>query len=164
MNKSNRSKRITRGSEKKEKEEEVMKKRTKNCNAVRTRLEEKNEKMEELRLRSEGIVLSDIFNADDDGSDTSMEMLKDEMILHFKQMFKTNLLEQLGSNNLTGFACKSVESLIIFCRKHLIVYYISNKDKKYQRDIIACIIYDVIPDLKYELTLFMKDTKLAAKK
>lgn len=115
-------------------------------------------------LRSEDVGLSSIFNDDDDGSDTSMEMLKDEVILHFKQLFRTNVLHHLGSNNLTGFACKSVESLIIFCRKHLIVYYISKKDKKYQREIIACIIDDVIPDLKYELTLFMNDTKLAAKK
>ena len=121
-------------------------------------------RLEELRLRLEGIVLSDIFDADDDGSDTSMEMLKDEVVLRFKQLFRTNVLQHLGSNNFTGFACKSVESLIKSCRKHLIVYYISKKDKKYQRDIIACIIDDVIPDLKYELTLFMKDTKLAAKK
>ena len=115
-------------------------------------------------LRSEDVGLSSIFNDDDDGSDTSMEMLKDEVILHFKQLFRTNVLHHLGSNNLTGFACKSVESLIKFCRKHLIVYFISKKDKKYQKDIIARIIDDVVPDLKYELTLFMKDTKLAAKK
>ena len=72
MNKSSRSKRITRGSEKKKKEEEDLKKKTKIRNAVRTRLEEKNMRsLEELRLRSEGIGLSSIFDMDDDGSDTS---------------------------------------------------------------------------------------------
>ena len=110
--------------------------------------------LEESRLRSENVGLSSIFNDDNDGSDTSMEMLKDEMILHFKQLFRTNLLHHLGSNNLTGFACKSVDSLIIFCRRHLIVFYISKKNKKYQRDIISDLIDDVIPDMKYELSYF----------
>ena len=166
MNNNSRSdvvkRRITRGSEKKKKEEDNLKKKT---NVVWTRLEEKKMRsLEESRLRSEDVGLSSIFNDDDDGSDTSMEMIKDEVILHFKQLFRTNLLHHLGSNNLTGFACKSVESLIIFCRKHLIIYYISKKDKNYQRDIIADLIDDVITDMKYELSLFMKDTKLAAKK
>ena len=165
MNKSSRSKRITRGSEKKKKEEEDLKKKTKIRNVVRTRLEEKNMRsLEELRLRSEGIGLSSIFDDDDDGSDTSMEILKDEMILHFKQKFRTNLLQHLGSNNLTGIACKSVDSLIQFCRRHVIVFFIMKKDKEYQRDIIADLIDDVIPDMKYELSSFMKETKLAAKK
>ena len=65
MNKSNRSKRITRGSEKKKKEEENLKKKTKMRNSARTRLEENNMRLEELRLRSEGIGLSCIFDMDD---------------------------------------------------------------------------------------------------
>ena len=94
--------RITRGSEKKKKEEDDLKKKTKIHNVVRTRLEEKKMRsLEESRLRSEDVGLSSIFNDDNDGSDTSMEMIKDEVILHFKQLFRTNLLHHLGSNNLT---------------------------------------------------------------
>ena len=55
--------------------------------------------LEETRLRSEDVGLSSIFNDDDDGSDTSMEMLKDEVVLRFKQLFGTNVLHHLGSNN-----------------------------------------------------------------
>ena len=163
MNKSNSSKRITRGSEKKKNEEENLNKKTKIRKSTRTRLEEK----EKLRLRSEGIVLSDIFDADDDSSDTSMEMLKDEMIVHFKEKFRINLLQNLGSNNVTGIACKSYDSLIEFCRKYTLFNFSYKKDKhgkKYQSDILADLIDDIIPDMKYELSSFMKETKLAAKK
>ena len=161
----NNRRRITRGSEKKKEEEDDLKKKTKIHNVVRTRLEEKKMRsLEETRLRSEDVGLSSICNDDDDGSDTSMEMLKDEVVLRFKQLFRTNVLYHLGSNNLTGIVCKSVESMIKFCRKHIIVYFISKEDKQYQRDVIACIIDDVIPDLKNELTLFMKETKLDTKK
>ena len=85
MDKSNMTTRITRGSEKKKNEESVLKNKTKICNGARTRSEEQNIRLEELRLRSEGIGLSCIFGADDDGSDTSMEMLKEEMIVHSKK-------------------------------------------------------------------------------
>ena len=93
-----------------------------------------------------------------------MEILKDEVVLRIKSHFRTNVLHHLGSNNLPGIACKSVESMIKFCRFHLIVYFIIKEDKQYQRDVIACIFDDVIPDLKNELTLFMKETKLDTKK
>ena len=43
-------------------------------------------------------------------------------------------------------------------------FFLLKEDKEYQRDIIADLIDDVIPDMKYELSLFMKETKLAAKK
>ena len=167
MNKTNSSKRITRGSEKKKNEEENLNKKTKIRKSTRTRLEENNMRLEELRLRSEGIVLSDIFDADDDGSDTSMEMLKDEMIVHFKEKFRSNLLLNLDSNNLTGNACKSFDSLIVFCRKYTIVNFSFKEDKdgkEYQTDILGDLINDVIPDMKFELSTFMKETKLAAKK
>ena len=93
MNKSSRSnvvkRRITRGSEKKKKEDDDLKKKTKIHNVVRTRLEEKKMRsLEETRLRSEDVGLSSIFNDDDDGSDTSMEMLKDEVVLRFKQLLE----------------------------------------------------------------------------
>ena len=157
--------RITRGSEKKKKEEEDLKKKTKIRNVVRTRLEKKKMRpWEETRLRSVDVGLSSIFHDDDDGSDTSMEMLKDEVVLRIKSLFRTNVLLHLALNNLPRIACKSVESMIKFCRFHLIVYFISKEDKQYQRDVIACIFDDVIPDLKNELTLFMKETKLAAKR
>ena len=167
MNKTNSSKRITRGSEKKKNEEENLNKKTKIRKSTRTRLEENAMRLEELRLRSEGIVLSDIFDADDDGSDTSMEMLKDEMIVHFKEKFRSNLLLNLDSNNLTGNACKSFDSLIVFCRKYTIVNFSFKEDKdgkEYQTDILGDLIDDVIPDMKFELSTFMKETKLAAKK
>ena len=77
---------------------------------------------------------------------------------------RTNVLHHLGSNTLAGIACKSVESVIRFCRFHLIVYFISKEDKDYQSDVIGCIFDDVIPGLKNELTLYMKETKMAAKK
>ena len=124
MNKSSRSnvvkRRITRGSEKKKKEEDDLKKKTKIHNVVRTRLEEKKMRyLEETRLRSEDVGLSSIFNDDDDGSDTSMEMLKDEVVLRFKQLFRTNVLHHLGSNNLTGFAyfVGNISLYIISARK-----------------------------------------------
>ena len=70
-------------------------------------------------LRSEDVGLSSIFNDDDDGSDTSMEMLKDEVVLRFKQLFGTNVLHHLGSNNLTGFAyfVGNISLFIISARK-----------------------------------------------
>ena len=40
----------------------------------------------------------------------------------------------------------------------------SLEDKDYQEDIIGCIYDDVIPDLKNELSVFMKETKMAARK
>ena len=141
--------RITRGSEKKKKEEEDLKKKTKIRNIVRTRLEEeKIRSLEETRLRSEDVGLSSVFRDDDDGSVTSMEMLKDEVVLRIKPLFRTNGLHHLGSNTLPGIACKSVESMIRFCRFHLIVYFISKEDKDYQSDVIGCIFDDVIPGLK----------------
>ena len=94
---------------------------------------------EETRLRSEDVGLSSVFHDDDDGSDTSMEMLKDEVVLRIKSLFRTIVLHHLGSNILPGIACKLVESMIKFCRFHLIVYFISKEDKDYQSDVIGCI-------------------------
>ena len=143
---------------KRKKEEENLKKKTKIRNVVRTRLEEKKiRSLEETRLRSEDVGLSSVFNGDDDGSDTSMEMLKDKVVLRLKSLFRTNVLHHLGSKKLPVIACKSVESMIKFCRFHLIVYFISKEDKHYQRDVIACIFDDVIPDLKNELTFHEGD-------
>ena len=84
--------RITRGSERRKKEEEDSKKRNKTdtvvCLTNRTRLEEKNMRsLEEKRLRSENVSLDSIFDDDDDGSVTSMEMLKDEVIFRVKKTF-----------------------------------------------------------------------------
>ena len=70
----------------------------------------------------------------------------------------------MGSKTLTGIACSSVDSMIKFCRLHIIVNFISKEDKDYQNDVIGCIFDDVIPGLKNELSLFMKETKMAAKK
>ena len=39
----------------------------------------------------------------------------------------------------------------------------SLEDKDYQEDVIGCIYDDVIPDLKNELSVFMKATKMAAR-
>ena len=94
--------------------------------------------MEETRLRSEDVGLSSVFRDDDDGSVTSMELLKD-IVLRIKSLFRTNVLHHLGSNTLAGIACKSVESMIRFCRFLLIVYFISKEDKDYQSDVIGCI-------------------------
>ena len=120
--------------------------------------------LEETRLRSEDVGLSSVFHDNDDGSVTSMEMLKCGVVLRIKSLFRTNVLHHLGSNTLPGIVCKSVESMIIFCRFHLIVYFIRKEDKDYQSAVIGCIFDDVIPGLKNELTLFMKETKMAAKK
>ena len=43
--------------------------------------------LEEKRLRSENVGLDSIFDGDDDGSVTSMEMLKDEVIFRVKKTF-----------------------------------------------------------------------------
>ena len=120
--------------------------------------------LEETRLHSEDVGLGSVFDDDDDGSVTSMEMLKDEVVLRIKSLFKNNVLHHLGSKTLTGIACSSVDSMIKFCRFHIIVYFISKEDKDYQKDVIGCIYDDVIPGLKNELSLFMKETKMPAKK
>ena len=44
------------------------------------------------------------------------------------------------------------------------MYFISKKDKYHQKDVIGCIYDDVVTGLKNELLLFMKETKMAAKK
>ena len=120
--------------------------------------------LEETRLRSEDVGLGSVFDDDDDGSVTSMEMLNDEVILRIKSLFKNNVLHHLGSKTLTGIACTSFDSMIKFMRFHIIVYFISKEDKDHQKDIIGCIYDDVITGLKNELSLFMKETKMAAKK
>ena len=76
--------RFTRGSERKKKEEENMKKRKKIeknvCLSNRTRLEEKSMRyLEEKRLRSENAGVDNIFEDEDNGSVTLMEILKDEV-------------------------------------------------------------------------------------
>ena len=48
-------------------------------------------------------------------------------------------------------------------RIHIGVYFTSLKDKDHQTDVIACIYDDVVKDLKNELSLFMKETKMDAK-
>ena len=66
-----------------EKKEENSKNKKKFDKVVRTRLEEKNMRsLEETRLRLEDVGLGSI--CDDDGSVTSMEMLKDEVIFRIK--------------------------------------------------------------------------------
>ena len=119
--------------------------------------------LEETSLRSEDVGLSSVFDDDDDSSVTSMEMLKDEVVLRIKSLFKNNVLHHLGSKTLTEIACSSVDSMIKFCRFNIIVYFISKEDKDYQNDVIGFIYDDVIPGLKKELSLFMKETKIAAK-
>ena len=74
--------RTTRGSEKNKKEEEDSKKRKETdtvvCLSNRTRLEEENMiSLEEKRLRSENVGIESIFDDEDDGSVTSMKMVKD---------------------------------------------------------------------------------------
>ena len=124
--------RITRGSERKKKEEENSKNKKKFDKVVRTRLEEKNMRsLEETRLRSEDVGLGSVFDDDDDGSVTSMEILKDEVVLRIKSLFKNNIVHHLGSKILTGIACSSVDSMIKFCRFHIVVYFISKDGKVY---------------------------------
>ena len=156
--------RITRGRRKRKKEEDLKKKK-KIRNVVWTRLEEKNMRsLEETRLGSEDIGFCSVFDDDNDGSVTSMDMLKDEVILRIKTLFKNNFLNYLGSKTLTGIACTSFDSMIKFMRFHIVVYFISKEDKYHQKDIIGCIYDDVITGLKNELSLFMKEKKMAAKK
>ena len=119
--------------------------------------------LEETSLRSEDVGLSSVFDDDDDSSVTSMEMLKDEVVLRIKSLFKNNVLHHLGSKTRTEIACSSVDSMIKFCRFNIFVYFISKEDKDYQNDVIGFIYTDVIPGLKKELSLFMKETKIAAK-
>ena len=120
--------------------------------------------LEETHLRSEDVGLGSVFDDDDDGSVTSMETLKDEVVLRIKSLFKINVLHHLGSKILTGIACTSFDRMIKFMRFHIIVHFISKEDKDHQKDIIGCIYDDVITGLKNELSLFMKETKMAAKK
>ena len=153
------------GEVRKRKKEEDLKKKKKIRKVVWTRLEEKNMRsLEETRLGSEDIDLCSVFDDDNDGSVTSMDMLKDEVILRIKTLFKNNFLNYLGSKTLTGIACTSFDSMIKFMRFHIVVYFISKEDKDHQKDVIGCIYDDVITGLKNELSLFMKETKMAAKK
>ena len=132
---------------------------------ARTRLEEKNMRsLEETRLRSEDVGLGSIFDDDDDGSVTSMEIIKDEVIFRIQIFFFNNILNHFGSKTLTGIACTSFDTMIKFMRLHIYVYFISKKDKDHQNDVISCIYDDVVTGLKNELSLFMKETKMAAKK
>ena len=119
--------------------------------------------LEETRLRLEVVGLGSFFDDDDDGSVTSMEMLKDEVVLRIKSLLKNNVLHRLGSKTLTGIACTSFDSMIKFMRFHIVVYFISKEDKDHQKDVIGCIYDDVITGLKNELSLFMKETKMATK-
>ena len=85
--------RTTRGSEKNKKEGEDSKKRKKTdtviCLSNRTRLEEENMRsLEEKRLRSENVGIDSNFDDEDDGSVTSMEMVKDEVTFRVKKPFK----------------------------------------------------------------------------
>ena len=88
--------------------------------------------LEETRLRSEDVGLGSSFDDDDDDSVTSMEMLKDEVILRIKTLFKNNFLHHLGSKTLTRIACTSFDSMIKFMRFHIVVYFISKEDKDHQ--------------------------------
>ena len=93
--------RITRISERKKKEEKDSKKRKKTdtvvCLSNRTRLKEENMRfLEEKRLRSENVGIESIFDDEDDGNVTSMEILKDEVTLRVKQLFVANVLDNLG--------------------------------------------------------------------
>ena len=111
--------RITRGSERKKKEEEDSKNKKKFHKVVRTRLEEKNiRSLEETRLRFEDVVLGSIFDDDDDGSVTLIEMLKDEVIFRIKTLFKANVLNHLGSKSRIGIACTSYDTMINFVKVH----------------------------------------------
>ena len=86
--------RITRGSERKKKEEEDSKNKKKFHKVVRTMLEEKNMRsLEETRLRSEDVGLGSMFDDDDDGSVTSMIMLKDEVIFRINRLFQNQCLQ-----------------------------------------------------------------------
>ena len=107
--------------------------------------------LEETRLRSEDVGVGSIFDDDDDGSVTSMEMLKDEVIFRIKTLFKHNVLNHLGSKTLTGIACTSFDTMIKFMRVHICVYFTSKKDKDYQNDVIGCIYDDDVTGLKNEL-------------
>ena len=73
--------------------------------------------------------------------------------------FRTNVLHHLDSNTLPGIACKSVESMIKFCRFRLIVYFISKEDKDYQTDVIGCIFDDVIPGFKKLINVIHEEDK-----
>ena len=77
--------RITRGSKREKKEDEDSKNKKKFHKVVRTRLEEKNMRfLKETRLRSEDVGLGSIFDDDNDGSFTSIKILKDEVIFRIK--------------------------------------------------------------------------------
>ena len=94
--------RITRGSERKKKEEKDSKKRKKTdtvvCLSNRTRLKEENMRfLEEKRLRSENVGIESIFDDEDDGNVTSMEILKDKVTLRVKKLFEANVLDNLGA-------------------------------------------------------------------
>ena len=94
--------RTARGSEKNKKEEEDSKKRKETdtvvCLSNRTRLEEENMiSLEEKRLRSENVGIESIFDDEDDGNVTSMEILKDKLTLRVKKLFEANVLDNLGA-------------------------------------------------------------------
>ena len=68
-------------------------------------------------------------------------------------------MNHFGSKTLTGIACTSFDSMINFVRFHIVVYFISKKDKDHQKDVIGCIYDDVITGLKNELSFFIPLTK-----
>ena len=53
--------------------------------------------LEEKRLRSENVGIESIFDDEDDGNVTSMEILKDKLTLRVKKLFEANVLDNLGA-------------------------------------------------------------------
>ena len=74
--------------------------------------------LEETRLRSEDVGIGSMFDDDDDGSVTLIEMLKDEVIFRIKTLFKANVSNHLGSKSRIGIACTSYDTMINFVKVH----------------------------------------------
>ena len=118
--------------------------------------------MEEKRLRSENVGLDGVFDDDDDGSVTLMEILKDKVTFRVKKPFKANVLNNLGARALIGIVCTSYDTMIKFMKIYIAMYFTSLEDKDHTSDVIVYIYDDVIKDenLKKDFFLFMKETKI----
>ena len=75
-----------------------------------------------------------------------MKILKDEVTLRVKKLFKVNVLNNLGARTLIAIACTSYDKMILFMKMHIFMYFTNLEDKDHSSDVIACIYNDDIKD------------------
>ena len=117
---------------------------------------------EEKRLRSENVDIDSIFEDEDDDSVITMDILKDEVTLRVKNLFKANVTKNLGGSSLIGIACFSYDKIIKFMKIHISMYSTGLEDREHSSNVIESIYDDIVKDkcVKKDLSLFLKEVKM----